>query len=31
MISPELPDRSPQTPNEWGILVILSFFFVCSS
>jgi hypothetical protein len=27
MISPELPDRSPQTPNEWGILVILSFFF----
>ena len=27
MISPELPDRSPQTPNEWGILIILSFFF----
>lgn len=21
------PDRSPETPNEWGILVILSFFF----
>lgn len=27
MISPDLPERSPQTPNEWGILVILSFFF----
>jgi hypothetical protein len=27
MISSEPPDRSPQTPNEWGILVILSFFF----
>jgi Zn-dependent protease len=21
------PDRAPQTPNEWGVLVILSFFF----
>jgi Zn-dependent protease len=21
------PEKSPQTPNEWGILVILSFFF----
>ncbi len=21
------PDRSPQTPNEWGVLVIFSFFF----
>lgn len=21
------PDRAPQTPNEWGILVIFSFFF----
>ena len=24
---PETPDRAPNTPNEWGILVILSFFF----
>lgn len=22
-----VPDRAPQTPNEWGILVIISFFF----
>jgi len=21
------PDRAPQTPNEWGVLVIFSFFF----
>ena len=21
------PDRAPQTPNEWGVLVLLSFFF----
>jgi Zn-dependent protease len=24
---PETPDRAPNTPNEWGILVIVSFFF----
>lgn len=24
---PDSPDRSPQTPNEWGLLVVLSFFF----
>lgn len=24
---PETPDRAPNTPNEWGILVILSVFF----
>lgn len=24
---PDTPDRAPNTPNEWGILVILSFFF----
>lgn len=23
----EPPDRAPETPNEWGVLVILSFFF----
>lgn len=27
MMIPDPPDRSPQTPNEWGLLVILSFFF----
>ena len=26
-MSPEPPDRPPQTANEWGILVILSGFF----
>lgn len=24
---PDLPERSPQSPNEWGILIVLSFFF----
>ncbi len=27
MFTPNTPDRPPQTPNEWGILVVLSFFF----
>ena len=21
------PDRAPQTPNEWGLLAVFSFFF----
>ncbi len=24
---PDPPDRPPQTPNEWGLLAVLSFFF----
>lgn len=24
---PEPPDRSPRTPNEWGLLAVIGFFF----
>ncbi len=28
MILQSGPDRPPQTPNEWGLVVVLSFFFL---